>query len=248
LSACFPGAEPQARELSVRAFEKDATFAARHQGYGLTMQQGSAVLERLGLADAARAEDTPSEAHWVFEASGALLNAFSSKEFGRARAPSDSAHWERHRNLTIPRQRLRELLLDKLSKDHDPQLMQWGWQYAGHARCADGRVAVEFVRPAATARAATAEGAELRGVVAGAELRGVVAGAELRGVVAGAELRGVVAGAEPAAPQQPLERRAERRTVLARVLVGADGLWSAVPSAVPCSLASSWAPMGSGVP
>ena len=210
LSACFPGAEPQARELSVRAFEKDATFAARHQGYGLTMQQGSAVLERLGLADAARAEDTPSEAHWVFEDSGALLNAFSSKEFGRARAPSDSAHWERHRNLTIPRQRLRELLLDKLSKDHDPQLMQWGWQYAGHAKCADGRVAVEFVRPAATARAATAEGAELRGVVAGAELRGVVA------------------GAEPAAPQQPLERRTERRTVLARVLVGADGLWSAV--------------------
>lgn len=150
LSACFPGAEPQARELSVRAFEKDATFAARHQGYGLTMQQGSAVLERLGLANAARAEDKPSEAHWVFEDSGALLNAFSSKEFGRARAPSDSAHWERHRNLTIPRQRLRELLLDKLSKDHDPQLMQWGWQYAGHAKCADGRVAVEFLRPAAT--------------------------------------------------------------------------------------------------
>ena len=194
-SACFPGAAPQARELSVRAFEKDATFAARHQGYGLTMQQGSAVLERLGLADAARAEDTPSEAHWVFEDSGALLNAFSSKEFGRARAPSDSAHWERHRNLTIPRQRLRELLLDRLATAHDPELMQWGWEYAGHTRRADGRVAVEFVRPAAGAATA-----------------------------AGAELRGVVAGAQPAAPQRPLERR----TVLARVLVGADGLWSAV--------------------
>ena len=40
------------RPLTVRAFEKDAGFATRRQGYGLTMQQGSAALERLGIAGA----------------------------------------------------------------------------------------------------------------------------------------------------------------------------------------------------
>ena len=174
---CFPAraigaSQRPSHPLTSKVFEKDACFSARQQGYGLTLQQGSAVLERLGLANAAQAEDTPSCAHYVFDGSGHLVNAFSSKAFGRASAPDEASSRERRRNLTIPRQRLRELLLEGLYS-HGDGAVEWGWEYSGHAPREDGRLDVVF------------------------------------------------------------EQKGEggaccRRTVVARVLVGADGIWSGV--------------------
>ena len=156
--------------ITFKVFERDTYFSDRRQGYGLTMQQGSAALERLGLADLARVEDTPSKAHYMFDGSGNLVNAFSAKAFGSPGAPS--SFWERNRNLTIPRQRLRELLLAGLAS-HDDKAMEWGWEYSGHTALADGRVAVQFER--------AVEAGECR-----------------------------------------------RRTVVAQMVVGADGIWSGV--------------------
>ena len=39
----------QQRGVPVRVFERDACFAERAQGYGLTMQQGATALKQLGL-------------------------------------------------------------------------------------------------------------------------------------------------------------------------------------------------------
>jgi len=103
------------------------------------------------LAEAARAEDTPSSAHYVFGKSGDLINVFSSKDFGRASgggassAASSPKHlWERRRNLIMPRQRLRELLLEQLASHGAGGDIQWGWEYCGHRPRDDGRLSVEF--------------------------------------------------------------------------------------------------------
>ena len=173
---CFP-ASPRpsrpSRPLTFTVFEKDANLHVRRQGYGLTMQQGSGALERLGLLEAARAEDTPSNAHYIFDGAGRLVHVYSSKAFGSAGSRRETAPWERHRNVTIPRQRCRELILERLAS-HEPGAMAWGWQYAGHSRLPDGRLAVQLESDAEAAG----------------------------------------------------ERR--RRAVVARVLVGADGVWSGV--------------------
>ncbi len=63
-------------------FERDASFEARAQGYGLTMQQGSLALRELGLAATVVAEDTPSSSHYVFTSSGHIIGCF-----GRIFAP-----------------------------------------------------------------------------------------------------------------------------------------------------------------
>ena len=201
--------EDTGHRLAFKAFEKDVSCSARKQGYGLTLNRGWSALERLDLAEDAREEDTPSSAHYIFDASGGaeslwietrqhsaswrlalltpashalaspisqmpdllmpllcwpqlapspygagLVNVFSSKDFGRTRASSSSSAakqaanlWERRRNLIIPRQRLRELLLAKLSQHDDgAEAVEWGWAYASHAQRADGRIAVQLQR------------------------------------------------------------------------------------------------------
>ena len=172
------------RPITFKSMERDWSHSARRQGYGLTLNRGWDSLERLGLADLARAEDTPSNAHYIFDGSGHLLNVFSSKAFGGAGGSAGAAAkhlWELRRNLIIPRQRLRDLLLQELSDSGHSSAMEWGWIYVGHDHRPDGRVAVSFQRDG--------EG-----------------------------------GAR------------ERRTVIARVLVGADGLWSGVRERVLASI------------
>ena len=151
---CFPSRAAMAslrplKPLTFGVFEKDVAHSARQQGYGLTLNRGWETLERLGLAEAARALDTRSNGHFVFDGSGHLVNVFSSNAFGSAAAPAKDV-WELRRNLIIPRQRLRELLLDELAA-HDrvaaTSSLRFGWEYAGHAPRDDGRMAVTFERP-----------------------------------------------------------------------------------------------------
>ena len=62
--------------LSVRVFEKDASFAVRSQGYAFTMQQAHSALSKLDLYETVEAEDLINEAHFVFRADGKLLGGF----------------------------------------------------------------------------------------------------------------------------------------------------------------------------
>jgi len=182
------------RQLSWQVYERDASFAARRQGYGLTMQQASLALARLGLLDAVRLEDTPSEAHYTFNAEGHLVNAFGRFSNGSAaEEPSNtknkSSQPKYRRNLRIPRQKLRELLLKSLyvheSSSRSGRGVQWGWQYVRHNALPDGRQRVEFET------IPTKEGECNHGV-----------------------------DSSSTAPRT--------RTIVARVVVGADGLYSAV--------------------
>jgi len=68
----------QNRGFRVNVFERDLSFDARSQGYGLTMQQGANALAKLGLSD--KISGVTSLAHFSFLPSGELIGAFG-REF-----------------------------------------------------------------------------------------------------------------------------------------------------------------------
>ena len=68
----------QREGVAFAVLEKDASFGARRQGYGLTLQHHDAirVLGGEALEQQIRAEDTVNDAHFIFEPAGALLSCF----------------------------------------------------------------------------------------------------------------------------------------------------------------------------
>jgi hypothetical protein len=55
-------------------FEKDSSFDIRHQGYGLTLQQGSRSIRALGLSDSVAQVCTWSHSHFIFDHEGNVVS------------------------------------------------------------------------------------------------------------------------------------------------------------------------------
>ncbi len=106
----------------VSIWERDAAVDVRRQGYGLTILQGVAALQRMGVYEAVRAVDTPSRAHYVFASSGSLLGFFGTVWDDHAATASGS---KRH-NLHIPRELLRRIIHDKLVAQFGDECIRWG--------------------------------------------------------------------------------------------------------------------------
>ena len=111
----------QHRGVRVRLYERDASFAARKQGYGLTMQKysGGAALSALGLV----LSGVGSNANVSLDAAGRELGRYGhstlrgvSQSEGAGAAASDGG-----RNVHVPRQALRMALLDQLA----PGTVRW---------------------------------------------------------------------------------------------------------------------------
>ena len=79
----------------VVVLERDASSAARRQGYGVTLSETNAALEGLGILDACRARDareSRSKAHWTFHATGRVLGYYGAAFLPKpARVPSEGA-------------------------------------------------------------------------------------------------------------------------------------------------------------
>ena len=123
------------RGFQVTVLEKDASFRARRQGYGLTLQQGSAALSCLGVADEVAAASTWSQSHFVFDSLGGILACWS---------PLSATWWQQRaheirtdvlalrgqrrtlagHNLHLPRQELRLVLLKALL-ELQPDAVVW---------------------------------------------------------------------------------------------------------------------------
>ena len=115
----------QQRGMAVIVYERDASFGARRQGYGLTMQQGGTALSELGLTP----EGVSSSSHFVFDTHGGILGFFGRalhRDFVGASKCSEGRGRRRKNkqmfNLHIPRQRLRQRLLEALQ----PGTVRWG--------------------------------------------------------------------------------------------------------------------------
>ena len=100
------------RGLSCTVYERDQHFAQRQQGYGLTMQQASKALRRLGILTL-RGGITSTK-HVVHQQDGKVVAEWGLKKWGRPEGKKDP----KRQNVHIARQALRYHLWQTAGKDH----------------------------------------------------------------------------------------------------------------------------------
>ncbi len=122
------------RGIPFTLYERDSSFDARAQGYGLTLQQASNAIKGLGLFSL---KDTSnSTRHVVHNTEGKEIT-----EWGM-RTHSNIKMFPKRKNIHIPRQVLRLALLEQL---HEHDGVQWGHRLVDLKQCEeDKRVELSF--------------------------------------------------------------------------------------------------------
>jgi len=106
----------QNKGFDVVVLEADASFDARKQGYGLTIQRIDAI-QALGLSLVQ--EDTPCTSHYIFSPEGHILGAFG--EALRQGCNKRTSFEGAGRFMHVPRQTLRAKLVDQIH----PGTIRW---------------------------------------------------------------------------------------------------------------------------
>lgn len=132
-------------------FERDGKFNERHQGYGLTLQQGGRAMKALGVAEQVAAVGTWSSGHFIFNSTGEVLAFWGptqvhgkQEQAAALLAPasaavassslsssfSESASFDRikqmgRHNVHIARQSLRRVLYDACVERLPPDAIRW---------------------------------------------------------------------------------------------------------------------------
>jgi 2-polyprenyl-6-methoxyphenol hydroxylase-like FAD-dependent oxidoreductase len=123
------------RGIPFTLYERDNSFAARTQGYGLTLQQASKAIEGLGIFSLA--EGVISTSHVVHTTDGKVIG-----EWGRRKWLQDGEQpTSKRTNVHIARQSLRQALLEQLG-GHD--MVQWGHQLIDLKKNDSGVVEMSF--------------------------------------------------------------------------------------------------------
>lgn len=111
------------RGIPFTLYERDSSFDARSQGYGLTLQQASKAIEGLGILSLDKG--LISTRHVVHTTEGKVIGEWGIRKW----LPSDIKSTVKRRNVHIARQSLRLALLEQLG-GHDQ--VQWGHQLVGY--------------------------------------------------------------------------------------------------------------------
>ncbi|GAA3757665.1 NAD(P)/FAD-dependent oxidoreductase [Flavobacterium ginsengiterrae] len=107
------------RGIPFTLYERDDNFAARSQGYGLTLQQASKAIESLGIM--ALEDKVISTRHLVHTTEGKVIGEWGIRKWLQEEVKTTS----KRTNMHIARQSLRLELLNQL-ESHDT--IQWGHQ------------------------------------------------------------------------------------------------------------------------
>lgn len=121
------------RGIPFTLYERDSSFDARAQGYGLTLQQASNAIKGLGLFSLK--DRCKSSRHVVLTTEGKEII-----EWG-VRTHSNIKKSPKRINVHIPRQSLRLALLEQLG---GPDAVQWGHRLVGFKQCEDKSVELSF--------------------------------------------------------------------------------------------------------
>lgn len=121
------------RGIPFTLYERDSSFDARAQGYGLTLQQASNAIKGLGLFSLKGS--SKSSRHVVHTTEGKEIS-----EWG-LRTHSNTNKSPKRTNVHIPRQALRLACLKQLG-DHDA--VQWGHRLVCFKQCEDKSVELSF--------------------------------------------------------------------------------------------------------
>lgn len=107
------------RSIPFTLYERDSSFDARSQGYGLTLQQASKAIEGLGIFSLA--EGINSTRHVVHTTNGTVIGEWGMRRWMKSEVKTPP----KRTNIHIARQALRLALLEQLG-GHDA--VQWGHQ------------------------------------------------------------------------------------------------------------------------
>jgi len=121
------------RGIPFTLYERDISFNARAQGYGLTLQQASNAIKGFGLFSLK--DGGNSTRHVVHTIEGKEIS-----EWG-LRTHSNINKSPKRINVHIPRQAVRLALLEQLG-EHDA--VQWGHRLVGFKQCDDKGVELSF--------------------------------------------------------------------------------------------------------
>ncbi len=120
------------RGIPFTLYERDSSFDARAQGYGLTLQQASNAIKGLGLFSLK--DGVHSTRHVVHTTDGKEII-----EWGM-RTHANLKKVPKRKNVHIPRQALRLSLLEQLGNN----AVQWGHRLVSTKQCEDKSVELSF--------------------------------------------------------------------------------------------------------
>ena len=123
------------RKIPFTLYERDISFDARSQGYGLTLQQASKAIEGLGVFTLK--EGIISNRHIVHTTDGKVIGEWGIRKLGLP----DSKTPPKRTNVHIARQSLRLALLEQLG-GHDA--VQWGHQLVNYKECENEGIDLSF--------------------------------------------------------------------------------------------------------
>lgn len=107
------------RKIPFTLYERDTTFEARSQGYGLTLQQASKAMAGLGILSLK--DGVVSSRHLVHTTEGKVIGEWGNRKW----IQSDSKKSQKRSNIHIARQSLRSELLEQL---YGSDAVKWGHQ------------------------------------------------------------------------------------------------------------------------
>ncbi|MBY0309917.1 FAD-dependent monooxygenase [Patescibacteria group bacterium] len=110
------------RRIPFTLYERDESFSARSQGYGLTLQQANKAIRGLGIQYLAGGINTTR--HVVHNAAGTVLGEWGLRKWNKPQAENST----KRRNVHVARQTLRSELLLQLG-EHPP--VSWGYTLTG---------------------------------------------------------------------------------------------------------------------
>ena len=123
------------RGIPFTLYERDTSFDARSQGYGLTLQQASKAMQGFGLFSLE--EGVISTRHLVHTTDGNVIGEWGMRKWVKSNANTAP----KRTNVHIARQSLRLALLEQLG-GHDA--VHWGHQFVDFKKKEDGSVYLKF--------------------------------------------------------------------------------------------------------
>lgn len=123
------------RGIPFTLYERDPSFDARSQGYGLTLQQASKALAGLGITSLEAG--ITSTRHVVHTTAGKIIGEWGIRKWGRP----DTKVSPKRKNIHIARQSLRLALLEQLG---ERDAVQWEHQLLSFNEIEDSGVTLKF--------------------------------------------------------------------------------------------------------
>jgi 2-polyprenyl-6-methoxyphenol hydroxylase-like FAD-dependent oxidoreductase len=121
------------RGIPFTLYERDSSFDARAQGYGLTLQQASNAIKGLGLFSLK--DSCRSTLHVVHTTEGKEIANWG------LRMHANVKKFPKRINVHIPRQALRLGLFELLE---EPNSVKWGHRLTGFKQCEDKKIELTF--------------------------------------------------------------------------------------------------------